>query len=308
MKRLFAILPATITLAAGYCTRSEEVAKYAFRIPTLEGMAELGPPVFDKYSTGKSMVFATITKCFHALPGVHIPAGTISSFYHDHFVSLGLIPWQERDSLTGRFVLPSTVLKGEAHVCSRGMIAYWVPTNGDFVCFNIQQTRDYTIGSSDVLLRSIISAFESAAKDFGFNISQPSNITVSDWPTYYENESFVDDRVLFVQYKNPGFGCMDDDGNYMFRLSVYANSKCAEQQFYDMSGGKPSSRDDAATPKIGLVFPPIVINNVVVQYMGDLLDEPNLEFTASVTRNLVELAATNQWRLIRAEASRQPQP
>lgn len=295
MKRIISILIFKVCVLTG-CSDviGEELAKYVFRIPPMEGMEEIRSSAYNKVPLGKNADFAVIVKCYKVQPSVHISAKTIGKFYHNRFTSVGLIPWQQEDSLACKFIVPSIIKKGDAYVCNQGTIMYWIPEEGNFITFYIEQRRNYFIGETDGILSSIIRVFEECALDYGLTVQKPENITISDWPTYYENESYVDQIVILVQYKEADGGCRGDDGNYMFRLSVYANTLFAEQKYRDISSEDPNKKAHDLPLKTGLSFPAIVIRNIIIEYTGDLLDEPNPEYTDCVLSKLKEMVANNR--------------
>jgi hypothetical protein len=255
---------------------NEELSKMLYDIPAMPGMVAERWEEYAECKLGSGIKEHTSLIVFRNTSDINIPASKIIEFYDRHFESKGFIKWGNSEDLSGRYQGPSLVTKGKAYVWSQGHVTYHVPEKGDFIVFWIHQSRSTETTDSEDTIAKLIDAFSSVSNKFGYKFEVGRDYFTSDITEYLKNECFVERIFCFVKYKETKRSCVGDDGNYSFHLLVFPEHKYALQwKNTILENVKKSEPVFNYYEHRGLGFAPIVIDNIVVNYSGDIFDESN---------------------------------
>ena len=207
-----------------------------------------------------------------------------------------------------------------AYIRSEGHISYWIPREGNFISFWIEQRRNFDLRNSEKQLAAISKTFREVSASLGIspvvkahqgeavvhplpmgrtNIAittrTPVDSTVSQSRTisnpigHLINECFVAGVTFSIQYATPQGGCVGDDGMYRFLFSIFPTERHAKQWLNRIEQStRPSSH-----PPVGLGFAPMHIENVVIEYQRYIYDAPNAPLRDKLVKSLEKLDPHN---------------
>jgi len=266
---------------------NEELSQFLYEIPILEGM-EGGIVEQQRFPYGKdgSFEYTIYQKILRNKEGMNVSAETIFDFYKKHFLSKGFNAWSADLNFRGnRFQAPDLVTKGDAYIRSQGHISIYIPREGNFVSFWIDQRRDFDYQNSQALIDTLAEKMSSVSNSFGFEFMIHENMKVSDWPNYTANECFVERVISGIQYAQPERGSFSDDGSYRFYFSIFPTNEHARQWLNHLM----SDNESAHASSRCLGFKPMTVGNIVIEYKGDMHDIPNADLKDALVESLAEL-------------------
>jgi hypothetical protein len=274
---------------------NKDLSRFIYALPVMEGMELVGTPENQKMKISDFIETAIVIKVLNSKEGEDISAERIGKYYHDHFVSLQFNPWQDATALDGRYLAPRLKTKGSAYIWSQGYIRFWIPKEGNSITFCIYQRREFDIRQSQETIDEISRAFETAAKKSGYKLDVPRNkMAPSDWPKYLENECFVNNVIAFVRYKEierSRVGIGDDDGRYCFYFSVFPTTRHAKQWQHKIVEKVEKIHPYPNWFEDGLGIPPVVVENIVIEYKGRAGDKSDPEFQKRLIEEISKLEA-----------------
>jgi len=284
---LLLLLP--FTLAFGRI--NEDLSRFLYEIPILEGM-EGGIVEQQRLPYGKNgnFEYTIFQKILRNKEGISVSAETIFDFYKKHLLSKGFNAWSADLNFSGnRFQAPDLVTKGDAYIRSQGHISIYIPREGNFVSFWIDQRRDFDYRNSQTLIDTLTDKMGSVSDSFGFKFMVHENMEVSDWPEYTANECFVERVISGIQYAQPERGRFSDDGSYRFYFSIFPTDGHAEQWLNHLMSDNES--EHFASRSLG--FKPMTVGNIVIEYKGNMHDIPNVDLKGALVEILTELGVRN---------------
>lgn len=279
------ILLLPFTLALGRI--NEDLSRFIYKIPIIEGME--GKIVEQQrlpFGKDGSFEYTIHLKTLRSKEGVTIPAETIFDFYKEHFLSKGFNAWSDDLNFGGnRFQAPNLVTKGDAYIRSQGHISLYIPEEGNFASFWIDQRRDFDYRNSQELIDMLTNRMRSASDSLGFEFRVFENMQISDWPEYTANECFVKRVFVGIQYAQAERGSFSDDGRYTFFFTIFPTKNHAEQWRNHLMGENESKH--IASENLG--FKPMTVGSIVIEYRSSWHDIPNLELKNSLVKIFTEL-------------------
>ncbi|MCK5014917.1 MAG: hypothetical protein KAS66_13985 [Candidatus Omnitrophica bacterium] len=290
MKRFLVVLLVLIFFPCSLCLAeiNKELSKFIYEIPVMEGMEEYGTSEGRRLRYGEDghFEYAVSTVVFRSKEGINLSATKIMDYYQNHFVSLGFRQWPNlKAPLTGRFNSPDLVTKGKAHIRSQGHISFWIPEQGNSITFWIEQRRDFDFRDSLPVLEKIEKSFSIVSNEYSFSF-KTSKGHVSDWPDYLLNECFVERIIAKVVYQKSEGGDLGDDGSYRFYFSIFPTNAHAEQWQKRIIEKVREINPHPNYFKDGLAFIPFVIDNVAIEYKGEMYDKESIKFRDDLLKEL----------------------
>ncbi len=266
---------------------NDELSKMLYDIPAAPGMVMERKKESIEGMVGRDIKTHVALFAFRNQKGINIPPSKIIEFYDNHFESKGFNKSGDSEELSSRYNAPSLVTKGKAYVWSQGHISYHVPEKGDFIAFWVEQRRSTDMRDSEDTIAKINNLFSNVSNKLGYKYSVPQNIWVGDIGKYIANECFVDRVISLIQHQKSEEGFMGDDGTYMFYFVVFPDHKYAlqwrDKTIEDVKKRRPhpNYHEDG-----GLGLSPVVIDNIVVEYIGDVHDISNSALKEELTHAL----------------------